>query len=240
MKDTLFLDPGRRGAFAFDEAVADVFDDMLKRSVPFYFEVQNMIADLSAAFIRDGGLIYDLGCSTGTTMALLAQRLSDKNPALIGLDNSPPMLERADKNLQKLGVDNYELREADLNRPGDFQTADVIVMNLVLQFIRPDNRAELIGRLYEALAEGGCLILVEKVRCSEPGFDELFVDAYHEFKKRNLYSDEEIARKREALENTLIAKTAEENKHLLIDSGFKKVETFFRWFNFCGFVAEKG
>lgn len=241
MKDTLFLDPGRRaGSFAFDEAVASVFDDMLQRSVPFYFEIQNMIADLAAAFVTDNGVIHDLGCSTGTTMALLAKRLTEKNPLLIGIDNSPPMLEHADKSLRKLGIGNYELHERDLNSPGEFRETDFVVMNLTLQFVKPENRQTLLTGLHAALADNGCLVLVEKVGCTEPGFNRLFVDAYHEFKKRNLYTDGEIARKREALENILIAKTAEENKQLLIESGFKKVETFFRWFNFCGLVAKKG
>ncbi len=58
--------------FQFGEKVASVFDDMLERSVPFYREIQRMVAD----FAVENTNIYDLGCSTGTTMLFLNRHLS--------------------------------------------------------------------------------------------------------------------------------------------------------------------
>lgn len=241
MKDTLFLDPGRRtGSFDFDEAVAEVFDDMLERSVPFYLEIQSMIADLVDRLAPDRGLIYDLGCSTGTTLALIDGRLRERRFELVGVDSSPSMLVRADEHLRKLAVRNYHLHEHDLNVPFPMQRADAVIMNLVLQFIRPENRGRLVGHVNKCLSDKGCLLLVEKVAVEDETTEQVFTECYHAFKKRNLYSDMEIARKREALENTLIPYTVEQNIELLSDCGFERVEIFFKWFNFCGFVATKG
>lgn len=240
MKDKLFLDPGKRQVdFAFDEEVAAVFGDMLERSIPFYFEIQNMIVDLAEEFAAPGTVIYDLGCSTGTTLALLARRLHDKAIGLRGVESSQPMLEKAEENLSALKIANYQLEKQDLNDGVKMENASVVILNLVLQFVRPLNRDKLIRDVFEGLRDGGCLILVEKVTGTDPRLNRKFIDCYHEFKKRNLYTDKEIARKREALENILIPYRVEENIELLRRNGFQTVETFFRWFNFCGLIALK-
>jgi tRNA (cmo5U34)-methyltransferase len=85
----------------------------------------------------------------------------------------------------------------------------------------------------------GCVILVEKVLSPETLINRLFIRYYHDFKRRNGYSEIEIGQKREALENVLIPYRLEENSHLLRDVGFRRVEVFFKWYNFCGLLALK-
>jgi tRNA (cmo5U34)-methyltransferase len=58
-------------------------------------------------------------------------------------------------------------------------------------------------------------------------------------KRRNNYSEMEISQKREALENVLIPYKLEENRELLKSTGFRYVEVFLKWYNFCGIVAVK-
>jgi tRNA (cmo5U34)-methyltransferase len=67
----------------------------------------------------------------------------------------------------------------------------------------------------------------------------LFIDTYYSFKRRNGYSDNEIARKREALENVLVPYTISENLEMIRRNGFKIVDTFFQWYNFAGFLCLK-
>src|SRR5262245_25035469 len=76
--------------FTFDRETARVFDDMLSRSVPFYAEIQRMIAEIASDFAMDSTNIYDLGCSLCTTFLNL-QHL-DQQVTFIGLDASPDML----------------------------------------------------------------------------------------------------------------------------------------------------
>ena len=240
MKDSLFLDPGQRKAsFEFDESVTAVFDDMIKRSVPFYFEIQNMIGDLVESYYQESTAIYDLGCSTGTTIALLSKRLSKDISRYIGIDNSGPMLSRAEETLRQLNLKKYELKNIDLNNICEIKDASIVISNLVLQFLQPDNRHQLVKNIYEGLLPKGCFILVEKINMPDEAMNNDFISFHQNFKKRNLYSAIEIARKREALENILQPFTIEENRRLLQENGFKVVEMFFQWFNFCGLVAIK-
>ena len=127
VKDEVFKAPLKSVAdFAFGEKVASVFDDMLLRSVPFYEEMQRMIAELSADFAVEGTNVYDLGCSTGTTMLHLASKLP-QNVKFIGVDNSEDMLKKC---RQKLAENNFqrdhELLCADFAAPG--QRADLEIL----------------------------------------------------------------------------------------------------------------
>lgn len=84
-------------AFAFGDDVAEVFDDMISRSVPGYLEIQLLMNSLVGRACSPGDTVYDLGCSTGTTLALIAKRFPQLNLNLVGIDSSRPMLERAEK-----------------------------------------------------------------------------------------------------------------------------------------------
>ena len=91
----------------------------------------------------------------------------------------------------------------------------------------------------EGLHHDGCLILVEKVVGEDSLLNRLFIEHYHEFKQRNGYSEIEIAKKREALENVLLPYRLNENVELLKQSGFRAVDVFFKWYNFAGLLALK-
>ncbi len=240
LKDKIFKENMTTIAdFTFGEKVAAVFDDMLDRSVPFYQETQRMIAEMAADFAVEGTNIYDLGCSTGTTLLNLGQNIPAK-VKFIGIDYSQDMLARC---RQKLSTHHFsrehELICADLNQGLNIENASVVVMLLTLQFIRPLNRDKLIGSILRGLNENGCLILVEKVLGEDSVFNRLFIKYYYDFKKRNGYSELEIAQKREALENVLIPYKLLENRELMLKEGLRYCDVFFKWYNFCGMVAVK-
>ena len=67
--------------------------------------------------------------------------------------------------------------------------------------------------------------------------DDALVDLYFEFKRRQGYSDLEISRKRDALENVLVPMTIDQNMQLFSDAGFTRVELLLKWFNFATFVC---
>jgi len=240
-KDTLFKTMRKtKGSFTFDKKTASVFDDMLSRSVPFYSEIQRMIVELTKSFICNNSNVYDIGCSTGTTLLNLAKSIDKKGIRLIGIDSSEPMLERARKKLKKNDVLNRcILIGADLNQDFEVRNASVVIMNLTLQFINPMKRDSVVSKIFHGLKKGGCLIFVEKILSNDTKFNRKFVEFYHDFKMRNNYSKLEISRKREALENVLVPYRYDENIKLLKKNGFKSVDSFFRWYNFCGIVAVK-
>jgi len=240
MTDEVFRKNIAAADFEFGEKVASVFDDMLGRSVPFYEEMQRMIAEMAQDFAVEGTQIYDLGCSTGNTLILLHSHVP-KRVKFIGIDDSKEMLKRCEGKLaQSAVVDrDIELICADLNQGVQVRNASMVLMVLTLQFIRPLYREELIRSIWKGLNENGCLILVEKVLGEDSMFNRLFIKYYYDLKKRHGYSELEIAQKREALENVLVPYKLLENRKLLLDVGFRHVDVFFKWYNFCGMVAVK-
>ena len=240
VKDELFAK--RQGVskdFDFGEETAAVFDDMLVRSVPFYTEVQRMIGEIAVDFGVEGTQVYDLGCSLCSTFLTLDKVLPG-GIGFVGIDFSPQMLERGRSLLTEHGVArSCELVCADLNEELHIANASIAVMNLTLQFVRPVRRNQLIQNIAAGLNKDGCLLLIEKVLSKDSKVNRSFIKYYYDFKQRNGYSDLEIAQKREALENVLVPYRLEENIELLLSNGFREVEVFFRWYNFCGLIAIK-
>jgi tRNA (cmo5U34)-methyltransferase len=225
--------------FNFGVETAAVFDDMLDRSVPFYHEIQRMIGELCGDFAVAGTNVYDLGCSTCNTFLAIEDSLPE-DITCVGWDSSPEMIEKGRAKLEARKFSRpYQLECEDLNKDRSIANASVVILNLTLQFIRPLLREKLIRNLASQMNPNGCLILVEKVLSASSTFNRLFIKHYYELKKRNGYSEMEIAQKREALENILIPYRIEENQALLLSNGFKACDTFFRWYNFCGLVAIK-
>lgn len=239
-KDQVFnLQITKASDFKFGSNVANVFDDMVNRSVPFYEEIQRMIAELAANNSVEGTSIYDLGCSTGTTMVYMDQ-VVPPNVAFVGVDDSEAMLQKCRQKLEVIGSQRqYELITADINNKVPLQSASVAVLCLTLQFVRPINRERLLKEIFDGLNPGGVLILVEKVLAEESAFNREFIKYYYDMKRRNNYSELEISQKREALENILIPYKLSENIVLLRNAGFEYCEIFFKWYNFAGLIAKK-
>ena len=198
-----------------------------------------MITELAADFALEGTQIYDLGCSTGTTMMNL-DKVIDPKIRFVGIDNSDEMLKSCKKNLKSAGITrDIDLVKADINNGVLLENPSVVILCLTLQFVRPLYREKLLKSIYDQLHENGALIMIEKVLGEATLFNRMFIKYYYDFKQANNYSQTEIAKKREALENVLIPYKLKENEDMLKDCGFKHIEVFFKWYNFSGFVAMK-
>jgi tRNA (cmo5U34)-methyltransferase len=240
VRDEVFKEPKQQQPdFKFDQNVVTVFDDMVTRSVPYYLEIQRMIGELAAEYAQPNSVIYDLGCSTGTTLVNMNATVQPEIK-FVGIDDSPNMLAKCRENLQCVGVTRpLTLTACDLNKGVEIKDASVVVLCLTLQFIRPLYRVSLLHQILAGMREGGCLILVEKILAEESGLNRNFIKYYYDFKKRNQYSEIEIAQKREALENVLVPYKLSEDIEMLKLAGFQHVEVFFKWYNFAGLIAFK-
>jgi len=238
-RDTLFDTKSPAEKFEFNERVAEVFDDMLDRSVPFYKQVIEMTAGILDRSLLAGDAVYDLGCSTGTTLHHLARILESKNLKFIGVDNSKAMLDKALRKAEMFSMsDRIIFVEEDITRV-DFSGAGGVILNYTLQFIKPSVRLEFLEKIQNGLRPGGVLILSEKVVSRDKKINEQYLGSYHQYKKRRGYSELEIANKREALENVLSPLSIQENLDMLLQAGFSRAETFFQWFNFASIIACK-
>jgi tRNA (cmo5U34)-methyltransferase len=225
--------------FKFGTTVVNVFDDMVSRSVPYYNEMQRMLAEIAADHVKEGAFVYDLGCSTGTTLIGLDQ-LIPSDIRFIGIDESQEMLDKCDMKLKEAGfVRPYDLVPGDLHQQLPITNGSVVILCLTLQFVRPLYRERLLKNIYDGLNPGGVLLLVEKVLAESSIFNRDFIKYYYNYKRRNHYSELEISQKREALENVLIPYKLSENMLLLKEAGFAECEIFFKWYNFSGMIAHK-
>jgi tRNA (cmo5U34)-methyltransferase len=243
-RDRVFAgSPARASDFEFNREVAEVFDDMLARSVPYYHEQQALIQQIARKFYVPGTRVYDLGCSTGVTLVNLARVLG---PAarLVGYDYSQPMLDKTRENITAAGLqDQIELRRADFNEDlsgAELGDASLVTVCWTLQFVRPLWRDRFVKWINAGMVGGAVLVCMEKILTDSSDMNRYFIDFYYEYKSRQGYSQEEIIRKREALENVLVPYRTEENFELFRRNGFTTVETCFQWFNFVGYLCVKG
>ena len=232
--DKVFSKPIKK-QFEFDESVATVFDDMLERSIPFYKEVIVLVCNLVALHCKSDAKIVDLGCSTANLLLNLYKKSHNYN--LIGIDNSEAMLKNARKKIEAYGA-NIELINGDITKE-DLSGSDVIVANYMLQFIRPLVRDKFVKKIYNSLEDNGIFIFSEKIIFEDKVLNKEMIDIYYEFKKKQGYSEFEIAQKREALENVLVPYTEDENRNMVLSAGFKSVESLFKYGNFITFLAKK-
>lgn len=239
-KDKVFDEEIKKASdFKFGATVANVFDDMVNRSVPYYDEMQRMIGELAGDHAQPGTDVYDLGCSTGTTLIQMNPHVAE-GVRFVGIDDSPQMLDKCAVKLREAGfIRPYDLRVADISQGVEISNASVVVLCLTLQFIRPIYREKVLKSIIDGLVPGGVLLLVEKILAEDSRFNRDFIKYYYDMKRRHHYSEMEISQKREALENVLIPYKLSENILMLREAGFGHCEVFFKWYNFSGLVAVK-
>ncbi len=239
-RDTIYQTPiDRIGDFAFDDNVADVFPDMIERSVPGYSTIIAMTGVLAGRYSQNHSHCYDLGSSLGASTFSMAQQIEHNDCTIIAIDNSAAMVERCtDLLTQQTFTPDIELRCENIEDT-TIENASVAVMNFSLQFIPVAQRQAIINTIYNNLNPGGILVLSEKIAFDDPHLQQLNTELHHEFKKGNGYSELEISQKRTALENVLIAETLPTHAERLRAAGFSSYDVWFQCFNFMSLVAIK-
>ena len=233
MKDEIIS----KGIWEFDSQVTEVFDDMLKRSIPGFDVMREITTSIAAKFAISETYILDLGCSKGGAIAKLVEVL-DESYKFRGIEISEPMRLEAQKRF-KDSKSRVEIIDMDLriNFPRD--PTSVVLSVLTLQFIPIEYRQKIVKQVYDCLIPGGAFILVEKVLGSDAVINEILVKEYYDLKGKNGYTEEQINTKRRSLEGILVPVTAKWNEEILAKSGFQSVDSFWRNLNFVGWVAIK-
>lgn len=225
------------GPWRFDASTAEVFDNMLERSIPEYDVMRATVDEITlefAAAARGSRCVVDLGCSRGEAIARLVAVL-DSDTHFVGVEMSAPMLAAARERFASDG--NVSLLELDLRLAYPEVRANVTLGVLTLQFVPIEHRQRLIQQVYDHTEPGGAFIIVEKVLGATAELDRVMTASYLAMKRRNGYTQEEIDRKRLSLEGVLVPVTAKWNVEMLRAAGFQQVDCFWRWMNFGGWVA---
>lgn len=239
-RDSIYADPlSEHGLFTFDDSVARVFPDMIKRSVPGYATIIAMTGLLAGKYALSGTSLYDLGCSLGASTLAMRQNLGHSDCRIISVDNSAAMLERCrsiiDTDTHDIPVQLVCANVQDVT----VENASVVVLNFTLQFIPREQRDAVIAHIYRGLHPGGIMVLSEKVTFEDPHLDALNIELHHQFKRANGYSELEVARKRAALENVLLPETLKQHRARIAHAGFSSCDVWFQCFNFASLIALK-
>ena len=238
-KDKLFSKKMKPSSFSFNREVAEVFPDMLQRSIPGYGITINSIRYLASKYSKKGTNCYDLGCSLGASSIALGEGTIANDCNIIAIDKSSSMTKNFSEIIKKEKL-NYKiqiLNEDVLDTK--ITNASIVVLNFTLQFIRKKDRQLVLDKIYNGLNDGGLLILSEKIIQSDKKINNLLVDLHENFKLENLYTREEIENKKESIKNVLIEDDIYTHQSRLSKSGFTKFGIWLQHFNFASFVAIK-
>lgn len=225
------------GAWQFDDAVADVFDEMLERSIPGYGMMRSLVTDLAVEFAQPETYIVDLGCSRAGALLPIVERLGAYNRYL-GIEISDPMRAAAEQNLAPwIRTGHARVASLDLRDEYPKVPASVTLSILTLMFTPIEYRQQLLAHAYERTLPGGAFVLVEKVLGGDFHSDALLKRLYYKMKGANGYTEEQINAKRRSLEGVLVPVTEQMNRSLLESAGFRHIEPFWRSLNFAGWIA---
>jgi len=239
-KDRVYAHPQSQIVdFAFNESVANVFPDMIRRSVPGYDNMISLTGLVAQQYAIADSRVYDLGCSLGATTLAMRHHIEQPVQRIVAVDNAYAMTLRCResvalvKNGPAVDVVCADIRHVRIER------ASVVVLNFTLQFIEPAQRLALLKTTYKGMLPGGVLLLSEKICFADEAQQQRMEQLHFAFKKANGYSELEISQKRNALENVLLPDTLTVHQQRLQQAGFRHSELWFRCFNFVSLLAYK-
>lgn len=142
-----------------DQAVAAGFETHVREQLPWYDLATGAVAHVARHYIPTGGLVYDLGASTGNIGRAIAETLAARGAMLISIEAS------AEMSVRYAGPQKSNLKTADA-RSFDFEPFDLAVLFLTLMFIPVADRQSLLWRLAAACRPGGAIIVFDKAEAT--------------------------------------------------------------------------
>ena len=238
-KDRLFHKKMKPSSFSFNQEVAEVFPDMLERSIPGYRTTINSIRFLASKYSKKGTNCYDLGCSLGASSIALGEGAAHNDCRIMAVDKSSSMTKKFSEIIKQEKLDlNIQIFNEDI-LDTKIINASIVIMNFTLQFIRKKDRQLVLDKIYNGLNDGGLLLLSEKIILDDKKINNLLIDLHENFKLENSYTREEIENKKESIKNVLVEDDIETHESRLSKSGFTKFGICLQHFNFASFVAIK-
>ena len=225
--------------FEFNEEVADVFPDMIRRSVPGYEVLGTLLLIIARRFVSEGTHVYDLGCSLGTASLRIAEALYPERVKIFAVDNSPVMIQRLAGKLESLNRD-FRINPVccDVSEIS-IENASLVILNYTLQFIEPVKRDALLMKIYSGMTQGSAMLLSEKIMHEQVDEESFMQDLHDRYKLAQGYSDLEISQKREALENVMVRDTDTHHLERLRRAGFSRIYVLMKHLNFISYIAIK-
>lgn len=216
--------------FSFD--TIKEFDEHILKSIQGYDVLNFQILSLAKYFLEDDTNVYDLGCSTGKLLKVMAQAYKSKKVDYFGLEKNGNFAKDFE-NQEKL-----HFLPTDLTKDLKITNANIVLSIFTLQFIAPRFRQAIINEIYGGLNKGGAFIWAEKIYNKDSKLQEVFTFQLYDFKRPN-FSEKEILDKEFDLRAIMKPMTEEDNFALLKNAGFITYDIFWKQNNFACFIAIK-
>ncbi len=227
----------KNSSWHFGKNVPKKFDTHIKKSVPYYEDMHQLITNLSDFFLKKDSLCYDLGSSTGTLINKISTRHPEKKIKFYGVEIEKNMIRQAkkikNKSKNKINYLNRDLIKLKIKKN------DMIISCYTIQFIEPKFRQNVIDKIYKSLNWGGAFVIFEKIRASDPRFQDIFTQLYLDFKLKKKFTEKEIINKSRSLKGVLEPFSEFGNLGLLKRAGFVDIIPIMQWMSFKGFLCIK-
>ncbi len=138
--------------FKTDEIVKN-FDSHVNEQLPWYDFASFCVAYLVCCYLPSGGIIYDIGSSTGNIIKRISKISTERAATIISIDDSIDMILSQKNTAEKICANASIL---------NYKSHDVTVIFLTLSFLKISERKPLLLKIIEKLNDGGALIVVDK------------------------------------------------------------------------------
>lgn len=203
-----------------DESVAEHFDDHVREQLPWYDMITEAVAVIARHYIPVGGLVYDVGASTGNVGRAIAETVEHRSAKLVAIEPIKEMAARY--------TGGGTLRIADAT-DYEFESFDLCVCFLSLMFMPVAARSALVARLKRLIKPGGALVIIDKVEQQRGIFGAILSRLTLNAKMRAGANSENILRKELSLAGAQIP---------LSPRVLRGGRVFFRFADFVGVVFE--
>jgi tRNA (cmo5U34)-methyltransferase len=221
--------------FSFAEH-AMTFDRHIGNSIPGYATLVKRVLRDSRRFIQPHTNVYDLGCSSGRTLAKIgrANRTSRDGVTYIGIDCEPgfELLWRR----HRIPGLRFEIGDA---RTRHLEAASLILSMFTVQFIPPMGKRALLRRIHDSLVEGGALMIAEKTLAATARMQDVVTFSYYDHKLERGFSPGQIIEKERALRGQMTCMSETELRDALKQAGFTEIERVWGEAPFAAFLALK-
>lgn len=208
----------------------DEFDDHAVKHLPHYDTAHDVICHVASYALADGGILADLGCSTGRAVERVARALPHRHftAHLYDLDRS--MLDRADERLADVDTVTRLVHRTDITRDElRHDDADVTLLLWTLQFLPSTVWVDVLERTWRHAARDGLLLVAAKTRLADARWQEIGDGALADWKWQHGVTADEAADKARSLRGAMNVVTVGRLFDDIASSGWRHPTVLFRW-----------
>ena len=227
----------------FNATEAQIYDDVIKRRVPLYNEIQTLMASLLPFSKKEYLRVLDVGCGTGETSVGLLKEFPLSR--VTGIDGSQDMLDEAAAKVKqttwRIDFICQDIRVVSGQWPGvrGEKEFDAIISAFSLHYLNEDEKKALFSKCRDALKPGGIFIDAEAVISPSAKVYQLYMEKWKDFQRSNGFSEDEIGAHMLKFVRDVKPLTVERQVCLMSEAGFIDVECYFKYLNWAVFGGFK-